>query len=144
MKIGKKSRIMMHVRIYAPHKIIIGERTVINEWCYLDGRGGISIGNNVTVATFSKLITAAHSVDDQFFSYYSLPITLEDNVAIFSDSLILGGAMLEKGCVISAKSLVRRGTYNMLGIYAGNPAKYIRDRKCNAVYKQSSIKLLFR
>lgn len=144
MKIGKGSRIMMHVRIYAPHKIVIGERSVINEWCYLDGRGGITVGNDVTIATFSKLITAAHSVDDEKFAYYSLPILLKDNVAVFSDSLVLGGATINEGCVISAKSLVRKGDYSKRGIYAGNPAKFIRDRKCNADYNQDIVKVLFR
>ena len=41
---------------------------------------------------------------------------------------------LQRGCVISADSLVKRGTYVERGIYAGNSAKYIGIRKTDANY----------
>jgi maltose O-acetyltransferase len=40
MKIGKHSRIMMRTTITIPWRIQIGENTYINEFSYLDGRGG--------------------------------------------------------------------------------------------------------
>lgn len=144
MKIGKGSRLMMSTKIYMPHKIRIGNYTYINENCYLDGRGGLKIGSNVTIATYSKLITGSHNIDDNFFSYCSAPIIIEDNVSIFSDTLVLGGALLKKGVVISAKSLVRKGEYKEYGIYAGNPAAYVRNRNSSCEYVQEKMYLLFR
>lgn len=144
MKIGRHTRIMMGVKIYSPHRISIGERTIINEYCYLDGRGGITIGDDVTIATYSKLITAAHDIDSSDFHYYARPIVIKNNVAIFSDSVVLGGAIIQKGCVFSAKSLIRKGEYPDAGIYAGNPAKYIRNRKSTEFYHQERVRLLFR
>ena len=139
MKIGKGSRILMHCRVYSPRKIAIGNNTMINECCYLDGRGGIIIGSNVTIATYAKLITGSHNIDDNAFGYCDSPILIEDNSAVFSASVVLGGAVLRKGCVISAMSLVRKGEYNKCGIYGGNPAKYIRDRKSNVSYQQCGL-----
>lgn len=144
LKIGKKSRIMMKAKIYSPHKVKIGNRTVINEFCYIDGRGGIIIGDDVTIATYAKLITGSHDIDSRDFCYQSKPIIIENNSAVFSDSLVLGGAVLHEGCVISAKSLVRAGDYENNGIFAGNPAKFIRYRKCEARYEQEPIALIFR
>ena len=144
MRIGRKSRIMMKVKIYSPHKVIIGNRTVINEYCYLDGRGGISIGDDVTIATYAKLITGSHDIDSEDFRYRSRSIAVENNCAVFSDALVLGGAILHNGCVISAKSFVRAGEYNSNSIFAGNPAKLIRYRKNEAKYHQELISLLFR
>lgn len=141
MKIGRGSRILMHCRVYHPHKISIGERTIINECCYLDGRGGIEIGSDVTIATYSKLITGSHKIDNESFDYYDEAIIIEDNSAIFSGSIVLGGASIRKGCVVSALSLVRRGEYTSRGIYGGNPAKYIRDRTCALQYRQSGATL---
>ena len=126
----------MNVRIYAPENITIGNNTWINECVYLDGRGKLDIGSNVTIATYSKLITGSHNIDGDDFEYVDAPIVIQDNSAIFSDTVVLGGAVIEHGCVISAKSLVRKGNYKMNGIYGGTPAKYIRDRKCNCSYKQ--------
>ncbi len=143
MKIGRKSKILMHTKIYAPQKIIIGDRSWINEECYLDGRGGIFIGSDVTIATYAKLITGSHNIDDDEFSYIENFIRIEDNCAIFSDTLILGGTHLKKGVVVSAKSVVRKGIYSSFGIYAGNPAKYIRNRKSSCHYHQKGV-ILFR
>ena len=44
MKIGRGSRILMKTVVIKPWRISIGERTYINEFCSLDGRGGIEIG----------------------------------------------------------------------------------------------------
>ena len=137
MKIGKGSRIFMSCRVYHPAGISLGDYTFVNECCYLDGRGGISIGSNVTIATYTKLITGSHYIDDDTFGYRDDSIIIEDNAAVFSGSVVLGGATIRKGCVISAMSLVRKGDYKKLGIYGGNPIIYIRDRRSQADYKQS-------
>lgn len=99
MKIGKGARILMHCRVYHPHRIKIGERTFVNECCYLDGRGGIEIGSDVTIATYSKLITGSHSIDDDTFSYCEAPIKIGDNAALFSGCIVLGGAVVGSRCV---------------------------------------------
>lgn len=144
MKIGKHSRILMKTTIVCPHKICIGERSMVNENCYLDGRGSIIIGDDVTLATYTKLITGSHNIDNDNFSYISCPIVIKNNVAVFSDSLVLGGAILEEGSVFSAKSFIRKGLYSPWGIYCGNPASFIRFRKFNIKYHQEVSHLLFR
>ncbi len=91
MRIGKGSKILMQTRIYAPEKIMIAENTWIHENCYIDGRGGINIGSNVTIATYAKLVTGSHNIDSNWFEYAELPIEIGNNVAIFTDCVVLGG-----------------------------------------------------
>ncbi|MBP5528601.1 MAG: acyltransferase [Lachnospiraceae bacterium] len=136
MKIGKGSRILMGTKIDGSSKIRIGKRTIVNENCFLDGRSGLTIGDDVTVAVYSRLISGGHFIDDEDFAYHGDEIIIGNNVAIFSGCTVLAGANIEDGCVFSAMSLVRKGTYKKKGIYAGNPAKYIRDRECSLNYKQ--------
>lgn len=136
MKIGKGTRILMGTKINYPKRISIGNNTIINEWCYVDGRGGINIGSNVTIANFSKLITGFHDIDSDDFAYCESSIEIGDNVAIFSDSVVLAGAKINDGCIFSAKTLVRKGIYEEKGIYAGNPAKFIRLRRSKCGYQQ--------
>lgn len=143
MKIGKKSRILMKTHIVAPQNIIIGDNTYVNEYCLLDGRGGITIGDNVTIALHSKLITGGHDIDDDF-SYKEDRIYIGNHVAIFSACVILSGALIEEGCVFSAGAIVRKGKYRKNGLYAGNPAKYIRERKSKLNYEQNFWHPIFR
>lgn len=128
MKIGKGTRILMKTKVVCPWKIIIGDYTYINEGCFLDGRGGLIIGSNTTIAIYSKLITAYHDIDDNYFSYKKSKIKINNEVAVFADTIILPGVELGEGCVISAGSVVRRGIYDDYAVYAGNPIKYIRKR----------------
>ena len=86
MKIGKGSRILMKTKIINPERIEIGDHSYINEGCFLDGRGGITIGNNVTVAIFSKIITAGHLIDDEEFAYYEDSVYIGSHVAIFRNT----------------------------------------------------------
>lgn len=128
MRIGKHARILMKTRVVSPWKIIVGDNTVINENVFLDGRGGIEIGSNTTIAIYTRLITGYHDIDDGSFSYKKSNIMVGDNVAIFANCTVLPGAKLNKGCIISAGSVVKRGEYIEDGVYGGNPIVYIRRR----------------
>lgn len=54
-------------------------------------------------------------------------IIIEDNVWIAQRSLILKGARLLNGCVVGANSLLTSHTYDSCCVYAGIPAKKIKD-----------------
>lgn len=130
MKIGKYSRIMMRVVVTHPWKIEIGENSVINEYCYLDGRGGISIANNVNVALYSMLITGTHDHTRRDFNYYTQPIVIEDDVWIAARSVVLNGCVLRRGVLLSAGAVLPPGTKTKeCIIYAGVPAKGIKRRE---------------
>ena len=144
LKIGKGSRILMKVIVVHPWKITIGDNTYINEHCFLDGRGGLIIGSNVTIAIYSKLITGYHNIDDESFTYLEKKIIIKDNCAVFADSIVLGGAFLNRGTVLSVGSVAKAGTYVKNGVYAGNPIKLIRKRKAEEFSVPQKWKIYFR
>lgn len=144
MQIGKGSRILLKTRVYCPKRIIIGDYTIVNEYCYLDGRGGLRIGSNTTIAVYTKIISAGHNIDSNSFEYTDAPIEIGDNVAIFADSIVLGGAHINKGAVFYGRSVIPKGEYVENGVYAGNPAKYIRRRKSESDYTQNEWAPVFR
>lgn len=67
MKIGSGSRINAGTIIDTPKNVVIGERCIINENSYLDGRGGLRIGNDVSISIYSKIITASHISNSNTF-----------------------------------------------------------------------------
>lgn len=144
LKIGKDSRILMKVTILSPWRIEIGDNTYINEYCFLDGRGGLKIGSNVTIAIYSKLVTGYHNVDDEQFSYLKKPIMIEDDSAVFAGCIVLGGAHICRGGVLTAGSVAKSGEYMSYGIYAGNPIMHIRDRKIKEINITDKWKPFFR
>lgn len=142
MKIGRGTRINAGTIIDSPKNIKIGERCVINENAYLDGRGGLTIGNDVSISIFAKIVTASHYVDSNVFQYYNDSVEIHDNVWIGIGAIVLNGSILNKNAVIGA-GCVFKGTAGDNGIYVGNPAKVIRKRELNSVYRLQNL-IVFR
>jgi acetyltransferase-like isoleucine patch superfamily enzyme len=113
--------------------IIIGDYCSINPFTILYGHGGLTIGNYVRIAANTTIIPGNHNYDDPKTPIMdqgmtALGITIEDDVWIGSGVRILDGVTVRKGCVIGSGSVVSKST-EPFGIYIGNPAKRIRDRK---------------
>lgn len=134
MKIGKDARIGIDTIIIAPSGIEIGDRSVINDHCMLDGSGHIIIKNDVSISSFCKIYSCTHKTESDFFEYTTSSIVIEDNVWIAANSTILDGTMIKEFSVIGASSCFK-GVTRKAGIYYGNPAKYIKTRKLDKKYK---------
>mgnify|MGYP000106572635 FL=1 len=127
MKIGKHSRIYMKCIVRVPWRIKIGTHTVINENCYLDGRGGLEIGDNVSISFFSIIITASHNSKSENFEYIKEKTIICDSAWIGARATILQGSRLEQGCILAAGSSLK-GETEAGYIYAGVPAVKMKDR----------------
>ena len=113
----------------------MGEDTVINFGCYLDNRRGITIGNNVGIAHNTKIYTLGHDLSDSLFKTKGAPVSIEDNVFIFSNALIMPGITIGEGAIVLAGSVVTKDVEPWT-IVGGNPARKIRDRGHDVDYKQ--------
>lgn len=133
MKIGANSRIGIGVIITYPKRIIIGDRAIINEYCFLDGRGKLYIGNNTSISIYTKLITASHNLNSDDFSYQHKPIVIEDYAFVGTGAIVLEGTHIGRGCVIGAGT-VAKGLYDDDKMYIGNPARFVKKRKCDYSY----------
>lgn len=132
VKIGKNSSIKLNSYI-SGKKLTIGNNTSIGRNSFLDGRGGIVIGNNVSISPDVQLITGSHDVNSDDFKYITKSIIIEDFVWIGTRAIILPGVTVKKGAVISAGSIVTKDV-DELSIVAGSPAKRIGHRKSSLNY----------
>ena len=133
MKVGKNARIGINTIVIKPSWISLGEGCIVNEYCHLDGRGGLRFGNNVSISIYSKFISASHDLDSSDFSYSSHSIELEDHSFIGAGAIILENTIIESGAVIGAGA-VFKGKAVKNGIYIGNPAQMLRVREKNMNY----------
>lgn len=115
--------------------IRIGEHSVINSGCVLYSGNGISIGAYVLVAANCTFAPVNHQyrsrnrrIIEQRFQPSRGGIIVEDDVWIGANVVLLDGAVLRKGCVVGANSLVRdaREAYS---INIGNPVKTVGYRE---------------
>ena len=116
--------------------MVIGKNSVVNFGCYLDNRRGISIGNNVGVAHNTKIYTLGHNLDSPQFETKGAPVTIEDDVFIFSNVMIMPGVTIGQGAIVLPGSVVTKDVPSRK-IVGGNPARIIRNRIAEIDYKQS-------
>jgi virginiamycin A acetyltransferase len=107
--------------------VVIGRDSVINSGCVIYTGNGINIGMGVAIAANCVLAPANHEFQDrnrtireQRFRSSKGGIVVEDDVWIGAGCVLLDGAILRRGCVIGAMSLVR-GEVPQYSIQGGNP-----------------------
>jgi carbonic anhydrase/acetyltransferase-like protein (isoleucine patch superfamily) len=121
-----------------PCHIIIGEHTGINEYNNLRAVGGdIRIGSHCQIAQFCTLVAANHTTEtikymrDTPLDLSKASITIEDDVWIGANSVILPGVTIGRGAVIGAGSVVTRDVAPYT-VSAGNPCRALRVRNLHA------------
>jgi maltose O-acetyltransferase len=111
-------------------KVTIGSGVFINVGFYHDGYDLLQIGDNVRIGPFVRVITATHEIGPSsqrgMIDVVGKPVTIRDACWIGSGVTILPGVTVDRGCVIAANSVVYEDTV-MDGVYAGNPARRVRE-----------------
>ncbi|WP_152207599.1 acyltransferase [Marinobacter changyiensis] len=157
--LGKNVKISDCAKIYNPETIAIGDHSRIDDFCVVSGQ--VSIGKYCHITpmclvaggkpgiTLSDFCTLAYGVkvfaqsDDYsgstmvnslvpktYKNEYLSAVLLKRQVIVGAGSVIFPGVTLEEGCSIGAMTLVNKST-KPWGIYAGNPARRIKDRSKN-------------
>ena len=132
---GKGAFAGLNVELLAPGQISVGERSVINAHCILDGRGGeLSIASDVDIATHSHIWTLQHDLHDNDHGTVGGPVTIEDHVWIASRATILPNVTIGRGAVVAAGAVVTNDV-KPLDIVGGVPATVIGTRENSLSYK---------
>jgi acetyltransferase-like isoleucine patch superfamily enzyme len=116
-------------------KLIIGSNTYIGEYNNIRAGGGIiKIGNYCSISQHITIVASNHGIakdtiiKDQAWSTKKNFVTIEDDVWIGANSVILPGVTIGKGAVIGAGSVVTKDI-PAYAIAIGNPARVIKYRQ---------------
>lgn len=155
--LGSNVKISEKASIYDCDRIEVGDNSRIDDFCVISGR--VVIGAYVHIAPFCLVAGGEKGVFMDDFSglaYHAQVFSQSDNylggsltnptvpaaykkelkksvsigrhVIVGAGSIIMPGADLADGCSVGALSLVRKKT-EPWGVYAGNPARRIMERK---------------
>jgi len=140
-KIGKGSTIWRHTEILGIENLRIGEDSMIAWHCQIDARAGLIIGNHVAIASHALIIAGTHDLQAPEFWSISAPIYIEDYAWIASRAMVVHGAHIGHGAVVSANTVVGKivPPYKIVG---GLGAKPIGERVRELNYKVGGKSLL--
>jgi len=114
----------------------IGPNTIVNPRCYLDGRGGLSIGANVSISREASIQTLQHDPDSPEFALRAEPVRICDRVWIGTRAIILPGVTIGEGAVVAAGAVVTKDIAPFT-IVGGVPARQIGERNRELTYDLS-------
>ena len=134
--IGKNSYVHRKSSFETKANFELGSNSTINQRCHLDNRGGIVIGDRVSISTEVCIITADHDHRESGFWGREKPVVIEDYVFIGTRAMILGGVHVGRGAIIAAGAVVSRDVPSY-SIVAGVPARVIGQRREDLSYVAS-------
>jgi len=129
--IGNTTRFRPSVRIERPWLLSIGELSICGDHAQLIGPERITIGARCVVSQHAILATSAADPDAPDHADRRAPITMEDDTWVAADTLVLPGAVIRRGTVVGARSLVT-GELPEWQIATGEPAAPRRTREFKA------------
>ncbi len=140
-EIGSRTSVHRNCRVYLPTRLKVGKHTIINRDVLLDGRMGLTIGDNVSISEGCMILSLEHDPNSPSFDNRGAAVTIEDYVFIGSRATILPGIILEKGAVVGAGAVVTKSVAPYQ-IVAGVPAKVIGERSQDLTYQLDYRKFL--
>jgi acetyltransferase-like isoleucine patch superfamily enzyme len=112
-------------------KVIIGDNCFFNHGVNISASNSITIGKDTRIGDNVIIFdTDFHCVDEQQASPKVLPVIIGRNVWVGANSIILAGSNIGDHSVIGAGTVVT-GVIPPKMVYAGNPARKIKDIVCD-------------
>jgi acetyltransferase-like isoleucine patch superfamily enzyme len=120
---GKNFKCFQHVEFSFGYQMEVGDDVVVHRHVLLDDRGGIVMGNRVSVSDYANIYSHTHSIVDQK-DVTDAQTVLEDDVRITYHATVLAGVRVGVNGMVGAMAVA---TKNVRGyhVYVGIPAKSV-------------------
>ncbi len=132
MVMGENVMIEEHVCIKYPERMSIGSNSLLGRGTMIQASGHVEIGRDVLIGPFVKIWSSDHVFDSldipihrQGHAYAK--VSIEDDVWIGTNAIVVKGVRIEKSAVVSAGAIVTKDVPKH-AVVAGNPAKTIKYR----------------
>lgn len=106
--------------------LILGEHATITRRHLIDCTSKVCVNRFATLAGYGTQIIT-HSIDIKLCRQSSESVEIGEFCFVGTDCTILGGSVLPKNSVLGAKSLLNKHYVEGWSLYAGVPARKVRD-----------------
>jgi galactoside O-acetyltransferase len=121
---GENFKAFQHVEFSFGYNMEVGDNVVVHRHVLLDDRGGIVMGNNVSVSDYANIYSHTHSIVDQR-DVTNATTVLDDGVRITYHATVLAGVHVQEQGMVGAVAVATKdvGAYH---VNVGIPAKSVR------------------
>ena len=121
---GERFKAFQHVEVSFGYNIECGDDVVVHRHVLLDDRGGIVMGNKVSISDYANIYSHTHSIVEQA-DVTSVPTILEDGVRITYHATVLAGVRVATQGMVGAVAVATKDV-RPYHVNVGIPAKSVR------------------
>ena len=105
--VGENFKCWNHVEWSFGYNLSIGKNVVVHRHVLLDDRGGIEIGDNVSISDYVNVYSHSHDIDD-ISQVYNLPTRIGNDVRLTYHSTVLAGSRIGDKAMVGTGALVTK------------------------------------
>jgi acetyltransferase-like isoleucine patch superfamily enzyme len=120
---GENFKCFQHTEFSFGYNMEVGDNVVVHRHVLLDDRGGIVLGNNVSISDYANIYSHTHSIVDQR-DVTNTVTTLDDGVRITYHATVLAGVRVCVQGMVGAMALATKSV-RPYHVNVGIPAKSI-------------------
>ena len=121
---GEGFKAFQHVEVSFGYNLEVGDNVVVHRHVLLDDRGGIEIGNNVSISDYVNVYSHTHSIVDAR-DVTSAATVIGDGVRITYHATVLAGVHVAEQGMVGAMAVATKDV-RPYHVYVGIPAKSVR------------------
>lgn len=125
---GAGSDVRGSAKVWYPPNLVMHERALIGPRVNCYNMGMITLERGAMVSQDANLCGGTHNFDDPHFQLVAREIRIGAQAWVCAEAFVGPGAQVGEGTVVGARCVVF-GTLAPWTVYAGNPAKVVRERK---------------
>jgi acetyltransferase-like isoleucine patch superfamily enzyme len=138
---GRNFKCFQHVEFSYGYNMEVGDDVVIHRHVLLDDRGGLTLGDRVSVSDYANIYSHTHSIVDQR-DVTNARTVLEDDTRITYHATVLAGVRVGRNGMVGANAVATKNV-RPYHVNVGIPAKSVRV-KPNAPAETTPTDLLTR
>jgi acetyltransferase-like isoleucine patch superfamily enzyme len=123
-RVGRNFKAFHFVEFSYGYNLEVGDDVVVHRNVLLDDRGGITLGNRVSISDFANIYSHTHSIVDQR-DVSNARTVLEDDVRITYHATVLAGVRVGRNAMVGANAVATKDV-RPYHVNVGIPAKSIR------------------
>jgi acetyltransferase-like isoleucine patch superfamily enzyme len=121
---GERFKAFQHVEFSFGYNVECGDDCVVHRHVLLDDRGGIIMGNKVSISDYANIYSHTHSIVDQA-DVTDAATVLEDGVRITYHATVLAGVKVGTNAMVGAVAVATKDV-RPYHVNVGIPAKSVR------------------
>jgi acetyltransferase-like isoleucine patch superfamily enzyme len=133
---GENFKCFQHTEFSFGYSMEVGDDVVVHRHVLLDDRGGIRLGNKVSISDYANVYSHTHSIVEQR-DVTNATTVIADGVRITYHATVLAGVHVGENAMVGAMALATKDV-RPYHVYVGIPAKSVKI-KPNAPAEHQSL-----